>query len=103
VDPRRSSLPHIQGHPNVPLQQVGVRGILVEGALAAHLNPLDYFVWSAVEKKACAVYHSNVDALKASVEKEWNNLSAATLKKVCKKFRSRLEACIAAEGGIFEK
>lgn len=68
-----------------------------------NLNPLDYFVWSNVESKACAIYHSNVEALKTSVEEEWNNMSALTLKRVCSRFRSRVERCIAVEGGVFEK
>ncbi len=68
-----------------------------------NLNPLDYFVWSAVETKACSNYHSSVAALKQSVEEEWNNISAGTLKSVCSKFRSRIERCITADGRIFEK
>ncbi len=68
-----------------------------------NLNPLDFYVWGAVESKACATYHSSVDALKASVEEKWANMSADMLKKVCSKFRSRLERCVEAEGGVFEK
>lgn len=68
-----------------------------------NLNPLDYYVWSAIERKACRTYHKNVGELKASVEAEWASMDEATLRKVCSKFRSRLEACIKAEGGIFEK
>ncbi len=68
-----------------------------------NLNPLDYFMWSGVENKACRVYPPNVDALKASVEKEWNSIPAATLRSVCSRFRSRLERCVNAKGGVFEK
>lgn len=68
-----------------------------------NLNPLDYRVWSAVEKVACATNHSSVAALKKSVEEHWAKIPTDTLKKVCSKFCTRVEACIAAEGGIFEK
>ncbi len=34
------------------------------------LNPLDCFMSSAMERKACDIYHANVDILKASVTKE---------------------------------
>jgi hypothetical protein len=61
-------------------------------------------MWSmCVEEKACAIFHSNVDELKASVDRHWNDMSTAELVSACKAFRPRIEACIAAEGGIFEK
>ena len=68
-----------------------------------NLNPLDYYLWSTVEKEACASYHPNETALKASVEAEWDAISLAMLQSVCSRFRSRLERCISADGGIFEK
>ncbi len=68
-----------------------------------NLNPLDYHVWSTMENKACASYHSNATELKAAVEEEWANMLANTLKYVCSRFRARVEKCIAAEGGIFQK
>ncbi len=33
------------------------------------LNPLDFSIWWHIERKACAVYHSNVDKLKAAGQK----------------------------------
>jgi hypothetical protein len=68
-----------------------------------NLNPLDYHVWTRVEVKACAKGHPNVKALKASVEREWAKISDDSLVSSVNKFRSRIERCIAAEGGIFEK
>ena len=68
-----------------------------------NLNPLDYHVWTRVETNACATSHSNVPMLKASVNRHWAKMSAADLVCACKGFRRRLEACIAAEGGVFEK
>ena len=68
-----------------------------------NLNPLDFFIWGAVERTACATYHSSVAELKKSVEEHWAKMPSATLRKVCGRFRTRLEACIRAEGGIFEK
>ncbi len=56
-----------------------------------------------MERKACGIYHANIDALKISVTKEWHAIPKATVKSVCHKFPSHIEACIAAEGGIFEK
>ncbi len=47
-----------------------------------NLKALNYVMWSAVEKKACTIYHPNANALAASVEKEWKAVSAATLDMV---------------------
>ncbi|QQP50248.1 Transposable element tcb2 transposase [Caligus rogercresseyi] len=68
-----------------------------------NLNPLDYFVWTHVEQRACATSHPNVDALKASVNKVWAAMNTNDIVNACKAFRSRIEACIKAEGSIFEK
>ena len=56
----------------------------------------------AVERKACATPHANVDALKAAVEKEWAEMSVEFVVKSCRAFRPRIEAMIEAEGGHFE-
>ena len=67
------------------------------------LNPLDYSIWSVVESKACAQPHANVQMLKASVNKEWANMSEEYVARTCNAFRKRLEAVIAAKGGHIEK
>ena len=65
--------------------------------------PLDYGIWGYVESKACATPHANVDALKSSVEKEWDAMPVDHVIKVCRAFRPRLEAMVEADGGHFEK
>ncbi len=70
---------------------------------SCNLNPLDYSIWSHVDSRANNVYHANLDTMKAAVEYEWNNMDSNYVRATCAKFRSRLEACIAAEGGVFEK
>ena len=67
------------------------------------LNPLDYGIWGYVEAKACATPHSNVESLKASVDREWAAMPEAYVVKTCRSFRRRLEAIIASNGGHFEK
>ena len=49
--------------------------------------PLDYGIWGFVESKVCATPHASMDALKASVEKEWADMSEAYIRKVCQAFR----------------
>ncbi|QQP53204.1 Transposable element tcb1 transposase, partial [Caligus rogercresseyi] len=54
--------------------------------------PLEYGIWCIVESKACANHQPSVNALKASVEKEWAAMSEEHIRKVCRAFRPRLEA-----------
>ena len=68
-----------------------------------NLNPLDYSVWEEVDKKANNVFHSNLDSMKAAVDREWTNMSPDYIRKTCRRFRSKLQSCIAAKGGVFEK
>lgn len=66
------------------------------------LNPLDYAVWGQVEEMACSKRHENVTELKKSVNKAWRNMSKEFLVTVCSRFRSKLEKCVAAKGGLIE-
>ncbi len=70
---------------------------------SCNLNPLDYSVWDNVDKKANNIYHPNITSMKTAVEREWNSMDASYIRKTCTRFRAKLEACIAAEGGVFEK
>ncbi|QQP37952.1 Uncharacterized protein FKW44_018403 [Caligus rogercresseyi] len=64
--------------------------------------PLDYGSLVHCGNKACANHHPSVNALKASVEKEWAAMSKEHIRKVCRAFRPRLEAMVAANGHHFE-
>ena len=71
------------------------------------VEPLDFSVWTHVEKKACKTRHSNTDELKASVNRAWRSIRKDFVRKICKSFRSRLEHVIAAsdchseQSGVF--
>lgn len=66
------------------------------------LNPLDFSVWANIEARACQHPHQNVESLRASIAKHWREMSSHYIIKVCKSFRRRLEAVIAANGGHIE-
>lgn len=66
------------------------------------LNPLDYAVWSILEKKACATRHTSIETLKRDLQRAWDELSEETLTAICDNFLKRLDACIAAKGDHFE-
>ena len=66
------------------------------------LNLMDFEVWSALEHKACATSHKNIDALKHSLEKSWNKISPETLHATCSQVIHRLQCMIRAKGDYFK-
>lgn len=66
------------------------------------LNPLDYYVWSVVERVTNKTRHPNVASLRAAIEAAFRNMDSAVLTRACERFRPRMEAVIAAEGGYIE-
>ena len=87
-------------------RRLGSRGFWSKSVWPANspnLNPLDFSIWEHIEKRACATSHSNVESLKASVEREWATMSASYIRFTCSRFRSRLESILANNGGIIEK
>jgi transposase len=66
------------------------------------LNPLDYYVWSVVEREVNEHPHTTKESLKAAILRIMTNINKDHLIKACKRFRSRIEAVIAAEGDFIE-
>ncbi len=67
------------------------------------MNPLDYRAWNHIDKRTNNMYHTSIDAMKAAVNREWTSMSADYMQATCARFRHKLKACIAADGGVFEK
>jgi len=67
------------------------------------LNPLDFCVWSILEKEACATAHDSTETLKKSLARQWAKIPQETFRAAVKSFRGRLERVIAAKGGHIEK
>ena len=65
-------------------------------------NPLDYFLWSEVERETNAAPHTSVASLKAKIKTVMANLDRETVAKACRRFRTRLEAVVAANGDFIE-
>jgi transposase len=66
------------------------------------LNPLDFSIWATVQARVNVKMYPNTDALKASISKVWADLSGDDIRNVCARFRPRVEAVIAAEGGYID-
>jgi len=65
------------------------------------LNPLNYYVWSVVERITNKFRHPNVTSLRTA-EAAFADIDNATLQRACERFRSRIEAVIEADGDYSE-
>lgn len=66
------------------------------------LNPMDFYVWSAVELRSNKHRHPNTDSLTLAIQRAFRTLPKHIVKKACYSFRARLEAVLANNGGYIE-
>ena len=66
------------------------------------LNVLDYFVWSILEKKACATPAPSISVLKQKLIKAWSEIDQSILRAAIKDFPRRLQAVIKVKGDHFK-
>ena len=65
-------------------------------------NPMDYYVWGAVERDTNRTSCNTKTELVKRVKTVFSRLSKDTVRAACGRFRKRLEAVVDAEGGFFE-
>ena len=85
-----------EGHPEGPL----VQGIWPPSS--KDCNPLDYFMWSEVERDVNKQPHNILSSLNAMISDVMAKLDRDVVIHVCKKFQSCIEAVMEATG-IFIK
>ena len=66
------------------------------------LNPMDFGIWSILERKACAVSHSNMEKLKKKLKESWAKIESETIRATCDQVISRLRCVIIEKGGYIE-
>jgi len=66
------------------------------------LNPLDFYVWGVVERDSNSHSHNTITALKSAIVDAMANIPKTHLITACSRFRRRVEAVIAANGGFIE-
>lgn len=71
-------------------------------AASPDLNPMDYSIWSILESMACSKPHKNLDDLKRSLIKAWDELPMTAVCASVSSWKKRLRACVAAKGDYFE-
>lgn len=67
------------------------------------LNVMDYAIWGILEARVNATKHRTLDALKRAVKREWDKLSMHLIRTAVSFWRRRLQACVDANGGRFER
>ena len=65
------------------------------------LNPIDFGIWSILERKASAVSHSNVEKLK-KLKESWAKIESETIRATCDQVISRLRRVIIEKGRYIE-
>ena len=66
------------------------------------LNPLDYYFWGRIVGKACQKLLNSIIALKRSIKRAIDTVDKTEIIHAVSKFRSRVEAVVANEGGHIE-
>lgn len=66
------------------------------------LNPLDYQLWSELERMGCQVRHRNLESLKKALISAAASIPIETIRAAIDKWPERLKACIKARGDHFE-
>jgi hypothetical protein len=65
-------------------------------------NPMDYFVWGVTELRVNKKPHNKTEDLIQKIKEVMGSLDRDTVAKACKRFRSRIEAVVAADGDFIE-
>ena len=66
------------------------------------LNPLDYYVWSVIERESNKSRHTDIKSLAQAIQTAFANMSRDQLKRACDRFRPRVQKVIDANGGYIE-
>ena len=66
------------------------------------LNPMDYFVWGAVDRDTNRTSSNTKAELMAKIRSVFGALPCETVARACSRFRGRVETVIEAEGGYLE-
>ncbi|KAI6656037.1 hypothetical protein LOD99_1771 [Oopsacas minuta] len=66
------------------------------------LNPLDFSLWSTLESRACSKSHTNIESLKTSLRREWENIPQEMVRTAVAVVNQRLKSVIKQKGGYIE-
>ena len=65
------------------------------------INPMDFAIWSILERDVSTRYHPNSDLLTAVIQSAWTKLDEKVVRRFCASVKARLRLIIKAKGGHF--
>ena len=66
------------------------------------LNPVDYKIWGVMQEKIYKTKIRDIEELRERIINAWEEFDQLVIDAAIGKWRTRLEACVKAEGGHFE-
>ena len=66
------------------------------------LNPMDYSIWGILEARVNAKRHKSIEALRATLTREWEKLSMENVRAAIDAWPKRLKGVRKAKGGHIE-
>ena len=66
------------------------------------LNPVDYKIWSVMQEKVYRYQIHDVTELRHRIEEAWDEMDQRVIDESIDQWRTRLRACVDAQGGQFE-
>ena len=66
------------------------------------LNPMDFAIWTILERRVCAAAHSRIAALKLALETAPSNLGGDTVRRSCPSTEERFEVVVKDKGDPME-
>ena len=66
------------------------------------LNPVDYKIWGALQDRVYRTRIRDIEHLKERLVEEWSHFDQSIIDGAVTQWRTRLRACVLAEGGHFE-
>ena len=94
--------PHLETHPGMRTSPIFYYQGGMPPPYSPDLNPMDYSIWSILETKACAKTQTNIESLKASLKREWDEIPQETLRAAVEAFPRKLNAVTQKKGGYIE-
>ena len=71
-------------------------------ATSPDLYPLDYSIWSILEKRVCSTPHQTLESLKGKLMKEWDAIPQETPCATCDSFPDKLKAIVKKKGSYIQ-
>ena len=66
------------------------------------LNPVDYTIWSVMQERVYRTKVHDIEDLRRRIVQVWDELDQSIIDASVKQWRTRLQACVTANGEQFE-